>query len=77
MMFSPKRLLLLTLLALCLALSALPRFTSLPGAFERPETMPRTPSPDPETLALIRGPIRGEIAEVYPRFAATAFAPRG
>jgi len=46
-------------------------------AFERPETMPRTPSPDPETLALIRGPIRGEIAEVYPRFAATAFEPRG
>ena len=46
-------------------------------AFERPETVPRTPSPDPETLALIRGPIRGEIAEVYPRFAATAFAPRG
>jgi glutaconate CoA-transferase subunit B len=45
-------------------------------AFERPETVPRTPSPDPETLALIRGPIRGEIAEVYPRFAATAFAPR-
>jgi glutaconate CoA-transferase, subunit B len=45
-------------------------------AFERPETMPRTPSPDPETLALIRGSIRGEIAEVYPRFAATAFAPR-
>jgi len=26
---------------------------------------------------LIRSPIRGEIAEVYPRFAATAFAPRG
>jgi glutaconate CoA-transferase subunit B len=46
-------------------------------AFERPETVPRTPSPDPETLALIRSPIRGEIAEVYPRFAATAFAPRG
>jgi glutaconate CoA-transferase, subunit B len=46
-------------------------------AFERPETVPRTPSPDPEMLALIRGPIRGEIAEVYPRFAATAFAPRG
>jgi glutaconate CoA-transferase, subunit B len=46
-------------------------------AFERPETVPRTPSPDPETLALIRGPIRGEIAEVYPRFTATAFAPRG
>jgi glutaconate CoA-transferase subunit B len=46
-------------------------------AFERHETVPRTPSPDPETLALIRGPIRGEIAEVYPRFAATAFAPRG
>ena len=46
-------------------------------AFERPDKVPQTPSPDPETLALIRGPIRGEIAEVYPRFAATAFAPRG
>jgi glutaconate CoA-transferase, subunit B len=45
--------------------------------FERPETVPQTPSPDPGTLALIRGAIRDEIAEVYPRFAMAAFAPRG
>jgi glutaconate CoA-transferase, subunit B len=43
-------------------------------AFDRPENVPHTPSPDPDMLALIRGGIRGEITEVYPRFAATAFA---
>jgi glutaconate CoA-transferase subunit B len=42
--------------------------------FERPDIVPQTPSPDAETLALIRARIRGEIAEVYPRFAAAAFA---
>jgi glutaconate CoA-transferase, subunit B len=42
-------------------------------AFERPATVPQTPSPDTGTLALIRRRIRDEIAEVYPRFAATAF----
>ncbi|MBV9738595.1 MAG: CoA synthetase [Hyphomicrobiales bacterium] len=45
--------------------------------FERPQKVPQTPSPDPETLALIRGSVRDDIAEVYPRFAAAAFAPRG
>jgi len=39
--------------------------------FERPAVIPRTPAPEPERLALIRGPVRGQIAEVYPRFAAT------
>jgi glutaconate CoA-transferase, subunit B len=39
-------------------------------AFDRPERVPTTPLPDAETLALIRGPIRAEIAETYPRFAA-------
>ena len=29
-----------------------------------------TPEPDRETLALIRGPVRDEIAEAYPQFAA-------
>jgi glutaconate CoA-transferase subunit B len=43
-------------------------------AFDHSPNVPQTPSPDPETLALIRGRIRGEIAEVYPRFAATALA---
>jgi glutaconate CoA-transferase, subunit B len=38
--------------------------------FDRPEIVPETPMPDAATLALIRGPIRDEIAEVYPRFAA-------
>jgi glutaconate CoA-transferase subunit B len=42
--------------------------------FERPDDVPRTPPPDVATLALIRGRISGEIAETYPRFAATAFA---
>ncbi|MFI5013025.1 MAG: CoA-transferase [Hyphomicrobiales bacterium] len=43
-------------------------------AFDRPARVPRTPSPDAATLALIRQRVRGEIAEVYPRFVATAFA---
>ena len=33
--------------------------------------MPQTPGPDAATLALIRGRIREEIGETYPRFAAT------
>ncbi|HYM30701.1 MAG TPA: CoA-transferase [Candidatus Cybelea sp.] len=43
-------------------------------AFDRPAQVPATPAPTPETLSAIRGPIAGEIAEVYPHFAATAFA---
>ena len=43
-------------------------------AFERPEIVPQTPLPDAATLAMLRRRIRGEIAEVYPRFAASAFA---
>jgi glutaconate CoA-transferase subunit B len=39
-------------------------------AFDRAETVEETPTPDADTLALIRGPIRGEIGETYPRFAA-------
>jgi glutaconate CoA-transferase subunit B len=39
--------------------------------FDRPERVPTTPEPDPQVLALIRGRIRDEIAETYPKFAAT------
>lgn len=39
--------------------------------FECPQQVPFTPAPEPEMLALIRGRIRNEIAETYPRFAST------
>lgn len=42
--------------------------------FDRPEAVPVTPVPDSDTLAALRGTIRQEIAETYPRFAETAFA---
>jgi glutaconate CoA-transferase subunit B len=42
-------------------------------AFDRPKIVPQTPAPDAATLHLIRTCVRGEIAEIYPRFAATAF----
>ena len=42
--------------------------------FDRPGNVPETPPPDAAALALMRGAIRAEIAETYPRFAATAFA---
>lgn len=38
--------------------------------FDRPAQVPVTPEPDPRVLALIRGKIRDEIAETYPKFAA-------
>ena len=38
--------------------------------FDRPDAVPHTPLPDASVLALIRGEIRAEIAETYPRFAA-------
>ncbi len=37
--------------------------------FDRSDTVPETPQPDAETLALIRGPVAKEIARTYPRFA--------
>ena len=37
--------------------------------FECPDKVPPTPAPDAATLAAIRGEIRAEIAETYPRFA--------
>jgi glutaconate CoA-transferase subunit B len=39
--------------------------------FDHPARVPTTPEPDPQMLALIRGRIRDEIAETYPKFAAT------
>ena len=42
--------------------------------FDRPGAVPLTPLPDEHTLALIRGEIRAEIAETYPRFAAALAA---
>ena len=43
-------------------------------AFDVPATIPRTPPPEPDRLALIRGPVRDQLAEVYPDFAATRIA---
>ena len=41
--------------------------------FDSPEAVPETPTPDAETLALIRGPVAQEIARTYPRFAERLF----
>jgi glutaconate CoA-transferase subunit B len=38
--------------------------------FDCPAVVPDTPAPDAATLQRIRGPIRDDIAETYPRFAA-------
>jgi glutaconate CoA-transferase subunit B len=43
--------------------------------FDRATSVPITPGPEPRVLALIRGRIREEIAETYPKFAATLSAP--
>jgi glutaconate CoA-transferase subunit B len=37
--------------------------------FDCPAEVPQTPPPSPETLALIRGEVGADIAEVYPKFA--------
>lgn len=42
--------------------------------FDRPARVPTTPVPEPRVLALIRGRIRDEIAETYPKFAAVLSA---
>ena len=42
--------------------------------FDRPPAVPTTASATPAELTLIRGEIREQIAEVYPRFAATLAA---
>ncbi|HVX98834.1 MAG TPA: CoA-transferase [Pseudorhodoplanes sp.] len=41
--------------------------------FDRAETVPVTPSPDQETLRLMRGAVAAELAEVYPQFARQVF----
>ncbi len=38
-------------------------------AFDIPAGVPETPAPDAQSLALMRGPIAAEIAEIYPAFA--------
>ena len=43
--------------------------------FDHGAQAPVTPPPEPEILALLRGRVRDEIAEVYPNFASEAFAP--
>jgi glutaconate CoA-transferase subunit B len=41
--------------------------------FDRPEHVPETPAPSPETLALMREVVAPQLAEVYPQFAAQVF----
>ena len=41
--------------------------------FDRPEDVPVTPAPSPETLRLMRETIAPQLAEVYPQFAARVF----
>jgi glutaconate CoA-transferase, subunit B len=41
--------------------------------FERPEHVPETPVPSPETLKLMREVVAPQLAEVYPQFAAQVF----
>lgn len=41
--------------------------------FDCPAVVPTTPAPDAERLALLRGPVAGQIAEVYPAFARQVF----
>jgi glutaconate CoA-transferase subunit B len=42
-------------------------------AFDRPQNVPMTPLPTAERLALMRGAVAREVAEVYPQFAASVF----
>jgi len=39
--------------------------------FDRPEDVAATPPPEADVLQLLRGRVRGEIADAYPRFAAS------
>ncbi|HTS53956.1 MAG TPA: CoA synthetase, partial [Burkholderiales bacterium] len=39
--------------------------------FDCPAHVPQTPAPEAEVLQLLRGRVRGEIADAYPRFAAS------
>ena len=42
--------------------------------FDRPTRVPKTAPPSHEMLQLIRGPVRVEIAEIYPHFAETSLS---
>jgi glutaconate CoA-transferase subunit B len=42
--------------------------------YDAPTSAPITVEPDSETLALLRGRVRQELAETYPQFAATLLA---
>lgn len=42
-------------------------------AYDVPASVPETPVPDAATLALIRGPVAEQIAEIYPAFAERVF----
>lgn len=44
--------------------------------FSRPETVPETPPPSPETLRLMREVVAPQLAEVYPQFASQVFGVR-
>ena len=39
-------------------------------AFDCPDEVPQTPAPEPDRLALLRGPLAAEVADPYPKFAA-------
>jgi glutaconate CoA-transferase subunit B len=41
--------------------------------FDRPDNVPMTPAPLPETLKLMRETVATQLAEVYPQFAARVF----
>ncbi|MGB2657949.1 MAG: hypothetical protein WBC84_06910, partial [Pseudolabrys sp.] len=41
--------------------------------FEKPATVPQTPAPSSETLALMCEIVAPQLAEVYPQFAAQVF----
>jgi len=42
-------------------------------AFDRPERVPQTPAPSPETLHLLRTVVAPQLTEVYPQFTAEVF----
>lgn len=46
-------------------------------AFDRPAEVPTTPPPPPEMLRLMREIVAPQVAEVYPKFAATVFGAAG
>jgi glutaconate CoA-transferase, subunit B len=44
--------------------------------YDAPASVPATPEPDAETLALLRGRVTGELSECYPQFAEMLVADR-